>query len=43
MVVALEPKCGIPGVGTVGVEDSYIVRTGHSECVTGGGRDIITV
>ncbi len=43
MVFALEPKCGIPGVGTVGVEDSYIVRSGYSECITGGGRDIITV
>ena len=43
MVIALEPKCGIPGMGTVGVEDSYIVRSGYSECITGGGRDIIVV
>lgn len=43
MVFAVEPKCGLPGVGTVGVEDTYIVKTGHSECVTGGGTDIITV
>jgi len=43
MVIALEPKCGIPGVGTVGVEDTYIITAGGSECVTGGGRDIMTV
>ena len=43
MVIALEPKYGIPGVGTVGVEDTYIVRSGYSECVTGGGKDIIVV
>lgn len=43
MVVALEPKCGIPGVGTVGVEDTYIVKSGCSECVTGGGTGIIVV
>ncbi len=39
----IEPKCGLLGIGTVGVEDTYIVKTGHSECVTGGGIDIITV
>lgn len=43
MVIAIEPKCGIPGVGTVGVEDTYIVKDGYCECVTGGGKDIITV
>ncbi len=43
MVFAVEPKCGLPGIGTVGVEDTYIVKAGHSECVTGGGIDIITV
>lgn len=43
IVIALEPKCGIPGIGTVGVEDTYIVKSGHSQCITGGGTDIITV
>jgi Xaa-Pro dipeptidase len=43
MVIALEPKCGIPGVGTVGVEDTYVVKSGSSECVTGGGTGIIVV
>jgi Xaa-Pro dipeptidase len=42
-VIALEPKCGIPEIGTVGVEETYIVKNGYSECVTGGARDIITV
>jgi len=43
MVIALEPKCGIRGVGTVGVEDTYVVKSGYSECLTGGGRDILIV
>lgn len=41
MVLALEPKKGIPGVGTVGVEDTYIVTPDGGQCITGGGRDII--
>lgn len=41
MAIALEPKKGIPGVGTVGVEDTYIVARGGGECITGGGREII--
>lgn len=43
MVIALEPKCAIGKVGTVGVEETYIVREFGGECVTGGGRDIIVV
>jgi len=43
MVIALEPKKGIAGVGMVGVEDTYIVRPEGGECVTGGGRGIIVV
>jgi Xaa-Pro aminopeptidase len=41
MVIALEPKKGISGVGTVGVEDTYIVTPDGGQCITGGGRDII--
>jgi len=41
--VALEPKCGVSGVGTVGVEDTYIVKPGGGICLTGGGRDILVV
>ena len=41
MVLAVEPKKGIAGVGTVGVEDTYIVTPDGGQCITGGGRDII--
>jgi hypothetical protein len=41
MVIALELKKGIPGVGTVGVEDTYIVTPDGGQCITGGGRGII--
>ncbi len=43
MIIALEPKCGLSGIGTVGVEDTYVVKAERSECITGGGRDIITL
>lgn len=43
MVVALEPKCGVPGKGMVGVEETYLVRKGSPLCLTGGDRDIIVV
>lgn len=41
MVIALEPKKGIAGVGMVGVEDTYAVTPDGGRCLTGGGRDII--
>lgn len=43
MTIAFEPKCRIPGVGTVGVEDTYIVRSDGGECITGGGREIMII
>lgn len=43
MVIAIEPKKSIPGVGIVGVEDTYIVTDNGGECITGGGCDIIVV
>ena len=43
MVLALEPKKGIAGVGMVGVEDTYIVTPDGGRCITGGGKDIIVV
>jgi Xaa-Pro dipeptidase len=43
MVIALEPKKGINGVGLVGVEDTYIVTSDGGRCITGGGKDIIVV
>ncbi|MDC7221078.1 MAG: Xaa-Pro peptidase family protein [Spirochaetales bacterium] len=41
MIIALEPKCAIPGVGTVGVEDTFAVGAGGGECLTGGGTGMI--
>jgi len=43
MVVALEPKKGLAGVGMLGVEDTYAVEAGGGRCVTGGGSDIILI
>jgi Xaa-Pro aminopeptidase len=43
MAIAYEPKCRIPGVGTGGVEDTYIVGPAGGECVTGGGSDIMVI
>jgi len=43
MVIALEPKKNIEGVGVVGVEDTYIVTPFGGKCITGGGSDIIVV
>lgn len=43
MTIALEPKKGIPGVGMVGVEDTYIVTPDGGLCITGGGREIIAL
>jgi len=43
MVLALEPKKSLPGIGIVGVEDTYIVTETGGECITGGEKDIIVV
>ena len=43
MVIAIEPKKGLAGIGMVGVEDTYLVTSGGGKCLTGGGRDIIVV
>jgi Xaa-Pro aminopeptidase len=42
-VIALEPKKGIPGIGMVGVEDTFFVTSDGGKCITGGGSDIILV
>jgi Xaa-Pro aminopeptidase len=43
MVIALEPKKGIPGVGMIGVEETFIVTAGGGLCITGGGQGIARV
>lgn len=43
MVLAVEPKKSLTGVGLVGVEDTYIVTKDGGVCITGGESDIIVV
>lgn len=43
MVIALEPKRGVKGIGMAGVEDTYVVTPGGGRCITGGGREIMIV
>lgn len=43
MVIALEPKKSLPGIGIVGVEDTYLVTEEGGECLTGGEKEIISV
>lgn len=43
MVIALEPKCGVEGIGMVGVEETYLVTDEGPRCLTGGDRPIIRV
>ncbi|NDV28684.1 Xaa-Pro peptidase family protein [Desulfovibrio sp. JC010] len=43
MVFALEPKQGIPGIGMVGVENTFEVTADGAECITGDDYDIICI
>jgi Xaa-Pro dipeptidase len=43
MVIALEPKCGVEGVGMVGVEETFVIGPDGAECITGGPSPILTV
>jgi Xaa-Pro aminopeptidase len=43
MAIALEPKCGVDGVGMVGVEESYVIEASGPRCVTGGDKPIMRV
>ncbi len=43
MVFAIEPKHGIPGVGMVGVENTFEVTKDGARCITGNNFDIICV
>ena len=42
-VLAIEPKIGIPGVGMVGVENTFEVTTQGGRCLTGQDYDIICI
>ena len=41
--MAVEPKIGLPGVGMVGVENTYLVTSGGGRRITGGAGGIIPV
>ncbi len=41
MVIALEPKIGLRGIGMVGVENTYEITAQGARCLTGDARGII--
>ncbi len=43
VVLALEPKIGLPGVGMVGVENTFLVSEVGGQCLTGCITDIICI
>ncbi|MGA1861909.1 Xaa-Pro peptidase family protein [Deferribacter thermophilus] len=43
MVIAVEPKKSIDGIGMVGIENTYIVTKNGGKCITGTNYDIIEV
>lgn len=43
MVIALEPKCGVEGIGMVGVEETWEITADGAVCLTGGDADIMMV
>lgn len=43
MVIALEPKKGIPGVGMVGTENTFVVEPEGGRCLTGTNPGLIAV
>jgi Xaa-Pro dipeptidase len=43
MILALEPKCAVKGVGTVGVEDTYLVTDKGGISLTGSSKGMIRI
>ncbi|MHB8984250.1 MAG: M24 family metallopeptidase, partial [Carboxydocellales bacterium] len=43
MVIAIEPKFVFPGVGVVGIENTFVVNENGSERLTTVGDDLITI
>jgi Xaa-Pro aminopeptidase len=41
MVIAVEPKVALPGVGIIGIEDTYVVRSAGAELLTDCPKEII--
>lgn len=42
-VIALEPKFFFPGVGAVGIENTYVIHVDHVETITLGDDEIVVV
>ncbi len=43
MTIALEPKKGIPGIGMVGTENTFVVSENGGRCLTGNANSLIHV
>ena len=43
MVLALEPKIGLPGLGMVGVENTFEVTPDGGRCLTGSDYSMVCV
>ena len=44
MTYACEPKFVVPGMGAVGIENTYVVRaSGPAECITPAPEQIISL
>jgi Xaa-Pro dipeptidase len=43
MTIAVEPKIGIPGLGMMGVENTFEITSDGGKCLTGDRFDIITI
>jgi Xaa-Pro aminopeptidase len=43
MTLALEPKVGLPGLGMVGVEDTFVVTPEGGRSLSGEERDMISI
>ena len=43
VVLALEPKIALPGVGMVGVENTFLVTSKGGECLTGDTFELLCV
>ena len=41
MTLAIEPKIGLPGIGMVGVENTFEVTPGGGKCITGNRFDML--
>jgi len=43
MILALEPKKGVPDVGMVGIENTFLVTSSKGQCITGDNPGLIPV